>query len=74
MIKQEIPKGWVEAKTRFVNLEFTSIPHRQIVTDWVWRNRHAEPVKTTIIPDKPDYVFRDNCIANKNARLKKGTA
>lgn len=72
-IKQEIPKGWVTAKSRYVDLRHTSIPHQQIVTDWLWRNKHAEPIIITIIRDKPEYVFRDNCIASYYKRIKKKT-
>lgn len=71
MIKQEIPQGWIKAQSRFIILEFTTIPHKQIITDWLWRNQHAEPIFTTIIPDDPNYRFRDKCIADYEKRGRK---
>ena len=70
MIKQEIPKGWKESESRFVDLEYTTIPHKQIITDWLWRNKHAEPIHTTIIPNTSDYVYRDMCIATYYRRIR----
>lgn len=66
-IKQDIPNGWVEAALSQCLIQCTNIPHKVIVTDWLWRNKHAEAIETVIIP--ADYKWRDGIIAAYHKRL-----
>jgi hypothetical protein len=66
-IKQEIPNGWIAAKTHRRDIPFTSIPYK-VITDWLWRNRHAEPIETVIIPES--HIRQDNLIANYYKRIR----
>lgn len=49
MIKQTIPAGWVKSPLNIRDLDSLKITHKTIVTDWLYSNRHAQPVETTII-------------------------
>ena len=48
-IKQEIPENYVESPAKKTTLDALKIDYQEIVTDWRWCNRHAQPVLTTII-------------------------
>ena len=48
-IRQDIPVGWVESPVRAGELRALRIEYKGIVTGWVWRNRHANPIETLII-------------------------
>lgn len=67
--KTRPPQGWVRAQTPIRHLMLTSIPVKQVLVDWFWRNRHAEPVFAYYIPDQPEYIFRDQCISDYYDRL-----
>ena len=69
-IKQSIPKGWIEAQLPASQIKHTSIPHKIIVTDWLWRNKHAEAIETVIIPNQKDFVYRDKVISEYIKRIK----
>lgn len=58
-----LPNGWIYAKCSGNTLMYTSIPVRKFITNWLWRNGHAEPIFGYAIPDTPETRFRDNCIA-----------
>ena len=54
-IKQTIPNNMVESPLHYSHLSDAHIKYKQIITDWLWRNQHAQPIITTII-DKADYA------------------
>jgi hypothetical protein len=65
MIKQEIPSGWVKSPAKKDDLVALKIQYN-IVTDWIYRNRHAQAVETVIIADS-DFDRANLCAAFRMA-------
>ena len=67
--KTQPPANYVVAQTAIRHLVFTDIPVKQVLVDWTWRNGHAHPTFEHYIPDKPEFIFRDKCLAAYYDRL-----
>jgi hypothetical protein len=66
-IKQDIPLGWIASPLPPHELKWLHIAYKEIVTDWVWRNRHANPTITCIIRAEDEH--RAVLCANYHRRL-----
>jgi hypothetical protein len=62
MIKQSIPSGWLKSPAKKDDLDALKITYKIIVTDWIYRNKHAQAVETVIISES-DFDLANLCAA-----------
>jgi hypothetical protein len=67
VIKQEIPTGWGVSPIGERLCKESGIVCRVIITDWIWRHGHANPIYSVIISDCD--LAKAKLIRNYYARL-----